>query len=247
MYDIERQEKILEILREKKSCSVTELAQMLAFSGATIRRDLNILDKEMKVHKTFGGAVIVEQYCAEVPIAVRRDENAAIKERICRTASQLIKDNMTIFIDASTTTEYILPYMNQHKGLVVVTNNPDIPARLAGTDVTVYSTGGKFLHHSNAYVGEFARNMLRGINADLLFFSARGVGLDGKVTNSSTEDDIHKVMIENAAKTCLLVDSTKIGKTFPFTFCRLRDIDVTITDKPLPSCLDYLNVMLAGK
>ena len=60
MYDIERQEKILEILRREKSCSVAELAKLLCFSEATIRRDLNALDKEMKVRKTFGGAIIME-------------------------------------------------------------------------------------------------------------------------------------------------------------------------------------------
>lgn len=246
MYDIERQEKILEILRKKKSCSVTELAQSLCFSTATIRRDLNMLAKQMKVRKTFGGAVIVERYCTEVPIAVRRDENAGVKERLCQTASRLIQDNMTLFIDASTTTEYLLPYLETHKGLTVVTNNPDIPAKLSGTEVTVYSTGGKFLHQSNSYVGEFARNMLRSVNADLLFFSARGIGLDGKVTISSTEDDVHKVMIENSAKTCLLIDSSKIGTCFPFTFCRLQEVDVVVTDKPFPEGLSHPNIMIAG-
>jgi len=245
MYDIERQQRILEILQEKKSCSVAELAETLCFSGATIRRDLNILAKEMKVRKTFGGAVIVEKYCTEVPMAVRRDENAAVKERLCKAAAKLLQDSMTIFIDSSTTTEYILPYLKDHKGLTVVTNNPDIPAKLSGTDITIYSTGGKLLHHSNSYVGEFARNMIRGINADLLFFSARGVGLDGRVTNSSTEDDIHKVMIENSKRTCLLIDSTKVGKIYPFTFSRIQDIDVIVTDKPLPESISHSDVVIA--
>lgn len=245
MYDIERQEKILEILREKKSCSVADLAQKLCFSTATIRRDLNMLAKEMKVQKTFGGAVIVEKYCSEVPMIVRRDENAAVKVKLCKAASKLIQDNMTLFIDASTTTEYLLPYLEMHKGLTVVTNNPDIPAKLSGTEVTVYSTGGRFLHRSHSYVGEFARNMLRCVNADLLFFSARGIALDGKVTISSTEDDVHKVMIENSAKTCLLVDSSKIGECFPFTICRLQEVDVVVTDKPLPQSIDHPNIIIA--
>lgn len=247
MYDIERQEKILEILRREKSCSVAELAKLLCFSEATIRRDLNALDKEMKVRKTFGGAIIMERYSAEVPIGVRRSQNAAAKERICRAAARLLQDNMTVFLDASNTGEYILPYLERYSGLTVVTNNPDVPTMLSGTDITVYSTGGKYLHHSNAYVGEYARNTLRGINADLLFFSVRGLSLDGKLTTSSTEEDVHNVMIENAAKTCLLVDITKIGKTFPFTVCRLQDIDVVVTDKPLPNDLNHPNVILADK
>lgn len=245
MYEIERQEKILEILREKKSCSVAELAKTLCFSEATIRRDLNALNREMKVRKTFGGAVICERYSSEVPIAVRRSENAAVKERLCRSAATLLHDNMTVFFDASNTIEYLLPYLAQYRGLTVVTNNPDIPAKLSGTDVTVYSTGGKYLHHSNAYVGEFARNTVRGVNADLMFFSARGLSLDGKLTTSSTEEDVHKIMIENAAKTCLLVDSSKVGKCFSFTFGTLSDVDIVITDKPLPEGMEHPCVILA--
>ena len=75
MYDIERQEKILEILRKEKSCSVAKLAKILNYSEATIRRDLNFLDSELKVRKTFGGAVIFDTYSNEVPITIRRNEN----------------------------------------------------------------------------------------------------------------------------------------------------------------------------
>ena len=245
MYDIERHEKILEILRQKKSCSVAELAKALCFSEATIRRDLNILDREMRVRKTFGGAVILERYSSEVPIEIRRSQNAAAKERICRAASKLLQDNMTIFLDSSNTTEHLLPYLERHHGLTVITNHPDIPARLSGTDITVYSTGGKYLHHSHAYVGEYAKNTIRGINADLFFFSARGLSLGGKLTTSSTEENIQRCMMENAAHSCLLIDSSKIGKTFPFTVCHLDEIRTVITEKPLPDGMEHPCVIVA--
>ena len=245
MYEIERQEKIVEILREKKSCSVSELARLLCFSEATVRRDLNALDRAMKVRKTFGGAVIREHYSAEVPMDIRSRENAAVKDMLGRTAAELIEDHMTVFLDASTTVECVLPYISHRTGLTIVTNHPDIPSRLMGTDVAVYSTGGRFLHHSNAYVGEFARNMIRGINADLMLFSARGLSLDGKLTVSSTEEDIHRAMIENASRTCLLIDSSKVGKRFPFTFASLSEIDVVVTDTPLPSEIAHDHTMIA--
>ena len=71
MYNIERQEKILEILKEKKSCSVSFLAKELMYSEATVRRDLKDLSKEMKIRKTFGGAVILEKYSSSIPSKVR--------------------------------------------------------------------------------------------------------------------------------------------------------------------------------
>ena len=66
MYGIERQDKILNILKEKKSCSVSYLSKELLFSEATIRRDLNELSKQMKIRKTFGGAVILESYSSVI-------------------------------------------------------------------------------------------------------------------------------------------------------------------------------------
>ena len=97
MYGIERQEQILAILREKKSCSVTELAATLNYSSATVRRDLNILAKELKVRKTFGGAVIIEQFSTELPATIRKSENIDAKKKLCAAASSFITDNMTLF------------------------------------------------------------------------------------------------------------------------------------------------------
>ena len=244
MYDIERRDKILEILKKEKSCSVAKLAKLLNYSEATIRRDLNTLDKELKIRKTFGGAVIFDTYSSEVPITIRRNENAEIKKKLCHSAAKLLQDNMTIFLASSTTTEYLVPHLKMHNHLTVITNSPDVPKMLSETDIIVYSTGGKFLHHSNSYVGEFARNMISGINADIMFFSARGVGFDGRVTVSSTEDDIHKTMLRNSAKTCLIVDSNKIGNVFPFTVCNTADISTIITDKELPDSISVNNVII---
>jgi len=244
MYGIERKEEILKILKDKKSCSVSELARLLHFSEATIRRDLTALDNEMKIHKTFGGAVILEKYNSEFPMSIRRKENEEAKQRICRVASSLLQDNMTIFLAASSTVEYILPYLDRFKGLTVITNSPDIPAKISNPNITVYSTGGKFLHHSNEYAGEFATNMIRQVNADMLFFSARGLSIDGRLTQTPF-DAVQKEMIKNSAKSCLLLDSSKVDKTFEFTFARIQDIDVIVTDKKMPESIKHPNIIIA--
>ncbi len=245
MYDIERRNKILEILQTKKSCSVRELAKQLMFSEATIRRDLNALDKEMKIRKTFGGAVILEKYKTEVPYNVRQNESIEKKSRIARAATSLLSDNMTLFLPSSATVEHILPYLNNYKGMTVITNCPVISERLSKSDIDVYCTGGKLLHHSNSYVGEFARSMISKVNADLMFFSVRGVSRDGKLTNSSTFDDVLQAMIENTNKTCVLFDSEKIDKTYRFTVCNIKDVDTVITDKPLPQGLEHPDLIIA--
>lgn len=231
MFDVERREQILEVLREEKSCSVKRLSELLNFSEATIRRDLNALDAEMKIKKTFGGAVIREDFNDEVPISLRKAENADLKRALAREASKLIKNNYTIFLASSSTVEQIVPYLSIFSGLTVITNSPDIPKMLANTNIKVYSTGGRYLHHSNSYVGEYAREMIANINADLVIFSARGVSSDGKVTNSSTEDDVTRTMIKNSKRACLIVTGDKVGEAYPFTVCHVKELDIIISDK----------------
>ena len=233
MFDVERKERIIEILKEHGSCSVAKLSRLLNFSEATIRRDLNALDKEMKITKTFGGAVIRESYGNEVPTFVRKSENVDVKRSLARACARYIKDNMTVFLCASTTVEQIVPYILGRTGLTVITNSPDIPKMLANTEINVYSTGGKYLHHSNSYVGEFARQFIEKVNADLVVFSPRGVSSKGKITNSSTEDDVILAMIKNSKKACVLFDATKLDKTYPFTVCNLSDVDVIISNTDL--------------
>lgn len=52
----DREKKILELIRQKGSVSIQELADMLSVSTMTIHRDLNRLEKKGQVRKWHGGA-----------------------------------------------------------------------------------------------------------------------------------------------------------------------------------------------
>lgn len=184
----------------------------------------------------------MEKYSSWVPTKIRAGENVHAKEKIAARASALIEDNMTLFLAESTTVEHLLPYLQYHKGLTVITNSLEIPYRLSATDIEVFSTGGRLLHHSNSYVGEYARKMIRGINADIMFFSVRGLSENGKLTTSSTDDDVMGTMIENSRKTCLLIDGSKFGNTYPFTLCTVNEVDIVVTDAQLPNGFKHNNV-----
>ena len=58
MYNLERQEEIMQILESKRSVSVAKLADLLYVSAPTVRRDLTILEEQGKVHRTHGGVVL---------------------------------------------------------------------------------------------------------------------------------------------------------------------------------------------
>ena len=234
MYLEERHKEILHYLQEKKRCSVRELAQSLFVSEATIRRDLHQLAADGKVQKTFGGAIICENFASEIPFSLRSLDHLESKQSICRQASSLIQEGMTLFLDGSTTPEHLVPYLLNFRELQIVTNNPRIPMLLAGTPLQIYCTGGMFNHTSQLYAGSIAERTIAGMNADLFFFSARGVDAKGKITDSShSEHSLKQLMIANSQVSCFLCGHQKFNTSHLFTVSHCGDIDYVFSDVPL--------------
>jgi DeoR/GlpR family transcriptional regulator of sugar metabolism len=51
------------------------------------------------------------------------------------------------------------------------------------------------------------------------------------------EADLFKIICKKAKFTYMMLDSSKIGKIKPYTFARLDDINVLITDEAFPEGL----------
>jgi len=242
MYNLERQREILGILLQKKRCSVKELAKQLYTSEATIRRDLNVLASEGKIEKVFGGAIICENYAEEVPFSIRKDERINIKQIICSKASTLIKEGMTVFLDSSSTSEQLVPYLKRFRNLQIITNSPRVPLLLAESDLQVYSTGGRMSSSSQAYVGGIAEDVIEQVNADIFFFSARGVSKEGIITDSAqNECRIKQKMLHNSKISCFLCDSMKVGLTYMCSIAKCKNIDYVISNVELGDALKGKN------
>lgn len=238
MFTTERHTEILRILARKKRCSVHELASALFVSEATIRRDLTQLAAESKIQKVFGGALLCETYSSEVPYEVRVKSFVGNKEQICRRAIELVQEGMTLFLDGSTTPEFLVPGLRQFHDLQIITNSPRIPILLANSNFSVFCIGGTINHLSQSYSGPISEQIVAGMNADLFFFSARGLSEDGKITDSShSEGHLKQTMLSNAKKSCFLCSSEKIGSTYSFTIAKSCDMDYVFSDISLSEAL----------
>ena len=225
MYNLERQEQILQILQKNRSISVTELARLLYVSTPTVRRDISALQEQGKVQRTHGGVVLRQTSDAEVPLMFREDQNHASKRIIAQKAAGLIHNGDVIFLDASSTVSYLIPYLEQFQDIIVITNSPKTSIRLGERNIKNYCTGGLLLQHSIAYVGSEAERFIANINADLFFFSSRGYTENGMITDSSErETTVKKAMLKNAAKSYYLCDSSKKNKKYAFNICSLEDV-----------------------
>lgn len=231
MFNIERQEEILNILEKNKSITVNKLSSLLFVSPPTIRRDLTLLEEQGKVFRTHGGVVLRQSAEKEIPLMLREDQNSRSKEIIARKAVELVKDGDVIFLDASSTVAHIVPYLSKFNDIIVITNSPKTSMRLAENNVKNYCTGGLLLSHSIAYVGNEAERFISSINADIFFFSSRGYVEDGYITDSSIEESsVRKSMMKNAEKTFYLCDSSKKGKRYMYNICSTDDVTGIITE-----------------
>ena len=93
-------------------------------------------------------------------------------------------------------------------------------------------TGGELARESFCYVGTDAEDVLKRYNADVAFFSCRGVTEEGLATdNSILENAMRRIMIQNAKESYLLCDKSKYGKTYLNTLCVVKDLTGIISDE----------------
>ena len=88
----ERQQKILEIIGEKKTATVTELATLVFASEASVRRDVAYLEQKGYVRRVYGGVVLSSYKNSVVPLDLRDGDNSSAKELIAKRAAELVGD-----------------------------------------------------------------------------------------------------------------------------------------------------------
>ena len=216
MLQLERQQDILRLLGEHKSLTVKELSAALYASPATVRRDLAAMERAGLLRRSFGGAVLTVNYPDQLPLSVRAADHIAQKKRICAKAASLIRPGDTIFMDASSTTYFLISHLHAIPDLTVITNNPNVNIALAQQNIRSFCTGGEMLNGSVALVGSQAERFIRGIHAHLFFFSARGLSGDIISDSSAAERNVKIAMLEHSTKAYFLCDTSKCGKQYPY-------------------------------
>ena len=234
----ERQQEILRLLDARRAVSVHELSSALYVSEATIRRDMSILERAGALRRVHGGALPAG--CeGVVPLMMRDGEHSAQKERIARRAAALVPDGATILLDASSTVRRMLKYLGSRRGLTIITNNARVFEELGASDAEAYCTGGRFCRENHAFVGPAAEAFVRGVSADMLFFSSQGVSLGGDISdNSEQETALRRAMLDSAERSIFLMDASKLGVRCTFRLCGHERVSEFICDAPLPFLKD---------
>ena len=234
MIKYERQQNIVSILKERRFATVAELAGEVWASEASVRRDIEWLEKQGYVNKIYGGVVLAEYKNSVVPVELRASAYSPEKELVAKRAAEYVFDGATIIMDGSSTVRRICKHLAHGMKLKIFTNNQQIFTDLADRDLELYCTGGRFDPETRVFVGTAAEHFLRGISADILFFSSQAISERGEISDvSETETSIRRVMMERARKKIFLCDSSKFGLVKPFTLCTKDEVDVILCDREL--------------
>lgn len=229
MSNNERFSQIIAYLKTHRSASVEELAELLYVSAATVRRDLNELQKRGQVERSHGGAILMEG-ADEISIFIRQVKNAREKEEAASVALKHMPDFQTVFIDNSSTCLALAERMNlAHK--TVVTNGLQIAMRISRhDDVNLIMPGGEVRFNTAAVLGSMAANTLGNFNFDLAITSCSAVNAEGAYELSLESMQIKRTALTKSRKRILIFDNTKVNTSATFKTASLDNYDYIFSD-----------------
>jgi len=228
MFVEERQQRILELLRECGKVTVEELVDKFGVSAPTVRADLAALETRRLLRRTHGGALPLETSLYEPPFAEREAARHDEKRRIGRAAAARIQPGETVILDAGTTTHEIGRALAERnaRDITVVTNNLPTAVLLmdAAPHVTVIVIGGQVQSPRRANLGPLAVRFLQPLRADRVFLGVSGVDpVAGFTAVDFDAVQVKRAMLEHAGETVVVADSGKIGQT---AFAQIASLDV---------------------
>ncbi len=237
----DRIEEIAELLDKRGRLTLDQLDDYFPnVSQMTLRRDLFQLEQQGRIIRVRGGAMSVKevQKVSGEPYVKKTVIHTDEKIRIAQKAARLIDENTSLFIDGGTTALSLakeMPDVSVH----VFTNGLAVAIELAQKkNLHVTVLGGQVMKENLSTASPVARSYFENTNFELAIISASAFTPEnGFSCGSQIEADLLKMTRKKAKSMYMMLDSSKIGKIMPYTFARLDDIDVIITDDNFPADL----------
>lgn len=234
MYQQERMDEILKILKKYNYVTVDFLVEKINYSPASIRRDLTLLQKQGLVVRSYGGVRINEANLA--PFRFRQHSMKIEKNKMAKAAADLVNDNDTVYLDGGSTIQYIGHFLTEKKKITVLTCNMILADYLSEHGIVTYCTGGRVVEYPGILGGPIALDTLSSFNINIAFFSSNSIALDGKIFSMNEfSAQAHRCIRDNAKKLVYLCGSDKVGGEGKFVDMTLDDVDYLISDVDLPN------------
>lgn len=203
----ERLDMILDVLFKEKKISNRYLTKKLHVSDSTLRRDLDILEEAGKIRRVHGGAVLNIK-TDERSFTDNEQSMLEEKKSIGRKAAKLIPDKSLVYLDAGSTTNKLIDFI-EAKDIRIVTNGLMHLTKLMERGIDTVIIGGRLKARTRVTTGVIAMNELCDFNFDLAFIGANGFDDEYFYTADINEALIKRKAIELSNKAFILADSSK--------------------------------------
>ena len=229
---------IRELLTEKPFISLRELEEQFPeVSSMTLRRDIEYFEKQGDAIKVRGGARSMKFITTSMEDSFhhRLGENMSAKEKIARRAIELIETGRSLFLDSGTTVLKLAAMLPDERH-TITTTGPNIALELIKKQQPIVNLVGGMINRDNISIsGNQALRFLADINIDIAFIVPSGLSLkDGFTSGNYPECELKRMVVEKARRVVILMDTSKLDRSLPFTFCDLASVHTIVADDYLP-------------
>ncbi len=232
MTQSERRNYILSQLALSGKIFVNDIALSTGASTETIRRDIASLDEQGILKKVHGGAEKLSSVF-QAAFSVRMQTNIQAKNCIGQAVADLIEDGSSVFIDFGSTSYAFAQSLSKFSALTVITNSHIIAEAVfrANSNIKIFLLGGIFSGENNQNIGSHVVNNIMNFKADYAVIGASGVSINGGICCAYLEEaEIAKAMLQNADKSIVICDNSKIGARAFYKIANIKDIKHIITN-----------------
>lgn len=231
-----RQQAIYQRLLTAQGCTTRALAAWFGTSTMTIRRDLEVLERQGLLQRVHGGAVIAHN---DLPYLTRHEQFSVQKDAIGVQAAKLVQDGMTVFFDSGTTSMAVARALMGRSDLsfTVVTHALNVaylftlPKRQR-----VIVIGGEVYENSLGTASSTAIQQLGELNYDLFFMGTCGVDVKAGLTNTNVpEAHLKQEVHARSARTILIADHHKWPLRALAPILPLSAVGTWVSDAGLPA------------
>ncbi len=238
MYAPERRQAIAEYLigRPERRAGVTQISERLKVTTETIRKDLDVLERQGVLRRVRGGAELLSTTPFEQALAARHAEQFDDKLTIARRVVAELPEDGVVILDSGSLTFVCAQLMPTDRPLTLVTNSLPAARYLAGrTQMQIMTLPGGVRGLTSAAVDPWTARRLGTISADVAIIGVNALRVDrGLMTTNPEEAAVKRAMLLAARRRVVPVISGKLGRTSFCTFASASEVDLVVTDRAAP-------------
>ncbi len=236
MRTADRHRLIGELLRKREEITVDELVVECGASGATIRRDLEILASHGVLRRVHGGARSLVDRGDNAGYGQRELEDQDAKERIAVAVERLLRDRDHVWLDSGSTATEIARRLAQRELTIMPMSlraveflATDLPS---GRRPGLLLPGGSLVPGEQSFRGPMAEANIRSLRFDAAIVTPCAINLkDGLLAHDLEDAAIKRAGLESASRVIVACTGSKWNAQAVALVAAMDAVDVIVTDR----------------